>query len=302
MRWALAALLSLTFTGVPIRAEENPILEYRVTDSEGETGFVPQGKSDVSPVKTDLVLQPGDRLLTGKSGRVEFATREGTVLELKENSSLQVDDFSSGFSKFFLRVGRLLGKFAPSSKSIHTTNIRTPIAVAAVRGTELALAVEENGETQAGVIEGKVAFGPIEAPSTEAAPNETAVSSGAVSTGPDWSEGEVVLEESQGLVIKPLQRPARLKELPPVVVKDMAWFPKIRERVPALRERWKDLPAPAKQEIREQTLRERVRWEVPPQRLRELKSPRQRMGEKLHRPNRPQPKRRLPGRKSQPKQ
>jgi hypothetical protein len=91
-----------------LRAEEISASEYRVTDVSGQAGFIPHGGTDVSPVVKDLVLEPGDRLVTGTSGRVEFATRQGTVMELKEDSTLEVDDFSTQVSRFFFGSGACL--------------------------------------------------------------------------------------------------------------------------------------------------------------------------------------------------
>ncbi len=216
---------------------DDTTIEYRVTDVAGDVGFIPKEGTEISPVVTGLTLDPGDRLVTGKTGRVEFATKAGTVMELKENSHLTVESFSGQVSKFFLKVGRLFGKFASAQTTQHRYNIQSPVTVAAVRGTELAMCVEENGETQAGVNEGTVSF--------------------------ESAEGEIVVEESQGIIVKPNEKPEHLKEIPPLVAKDLAWFPHIRNRVPRLREQWKDRPPLARLELRQRALRKRVQWRRP---------------------------------------
>jgi len=285
------SLFSALLLGViSLPSAETP-LEYRVTQVSGETGFIPKDGKEISPLSAGISLEPGDRLVTGKNGRVEFATRAGTVMELKENSSLTVETISDQVSKFFLKVGRLFGKFASAATTGHSYSIESPVTVAAVRGTELGMCVEETGETQAGVTEGTVVFSPVS--DSEESISPVAVGGVPVEM-PGWKEGDVTVEESKGIVVKPHERPEHLNEIPPLVVKDLTWFPAARERVPKLREQWKDRQPMARLQLRQQVLRERVKWK-PPQHIRDgLHSPKQRMKDRFVPPAPHQPHRRNP--------
>ena len=266
-RIAAASLLLISSTA--LGAEE----DYRIVDVSGQVAVIPKNGSEGSPASVGLPLSAGDRVVTGSGGQVELAAKSGTVIRLEGNSSLGLDDLRSGWTQLRLYVGRLLARFERGTKTRY--NIKTPVAVASVRGTELALEVGEDGSLEAGVIEGEVA---IEPPAEKPAEGEQA----------GWDPE--ILTSSQGVSVAPLGRPRRLSEIPRPLVRSLDWFPRVRQRVPALRERWKDLDPPSRQRLRNQALRERIKWEVPPRLRQGLKSPRERV--KPHRrsprPGRPQ--------------
>lgn len=225
---------------------------YRITEVEGRVAVVPQGSSDGSPATVDFSLEPGDQILTGENARVEIATHEGTVMELSGQSSMTLEESSPSVSTFFLKVGRLLARFASAKETGREHRLRTPVAVAAVRGTELALEVGESGNLDAGVVEGEVALLPS---------NDGPAADGQMA---DWQN--VVLQTSQGARVAPRTPPVRLSEIPPVLVPSVGRFAHIRQRVPHLRERWKHLDPPTRKRLRQEALRERIKWQ-PPARL-----------------------------------
>jgi hypothetical protein len=106
------------------------------------------------------------------------------------------------------------------------------------------------------VIEGVVGFS---SPAPDS-PMENGASSTTATTA------EVTVGENSGIVAKPHSELIKMETLPPLVVKDLTWFPHIRERIPALRERWRDLTPPARRELRQRALRDRVQWKVPARR------------------------------------
>jgi len=186
-----------TLQTLTLMASEKPEREYLVTDIEGNAGVIPKGKTEISPLKENFLIIPGDRIITGKSGRVELSNEEGTILEIGEESDLTIESISHSVSSFFLRIGRLLGKFKTFKKPSYTYNFNTPVAVAAVRGTELVLDVQPDGELQAGVVEGEVEFGPAEESDSSL-----------------WEE-KVRIKNSEGLVVKPKKKPVRMTQIPP---------------------------------------------------------------------------------------
>jgi len=228
-------------TSALLRAE-GPALEYRVTDIEGPAGIIPKNSKNASPAVAGLMLLPGDRLITGVKGRVELASKAGTVIELKEKASLIVEMLGEASSTFFLKKGRLFARFASLKKRVGSPyRIKTPVMVASVRGTELGVSVKEDGETDAGVVEGTVGFTSLDKPEAE----------------------EVVVEKSQGVHAAPHEAIAKLPEIPKPILDSIDTFQHIRDRVPQLRDEWKDLDKPSQMKMRQDALRERVKWEVP---------------------------------------
>lgn len=257
-------LLSAPIWGAP------PTQEFRITDTSGQVAVIPKGKTTASPAKKGLPLEAGDRLVTGPKGRIEVASKEGTVLELKEKSYVRVQELSPGKTSFFLKVGRFLGKFAPSKQTGIAYRIRTPAVVASVRGTDLAIDVTESGETQGGVAEGVVDF--------KKPKYDTKATMGWSDEDPRLDEEEmvepvvetdvssastVVVETGEGIAVKPDAAPQKLPTIPPIIVSDLAWFETVRARVPKLRDEWKDLDVPSKMKLRQQALRERLDWQIP---------------------------------------
>lgn len=215
--------------------------DFRVTGATGEAAVIPSGDDAASPATSGLPLSPGDRIVTGPSGRVELAAQNGTIFRLEPNSSFAIEAPTSRWSSFRLQVGRLLAKFAASKDRPYRVN--TPVAVAAIRGTELILDVTESGALQGGVVEGEVAFGP---------PTEADAAA--------WSGVNV---SSGGIEILPEAKPRRMSDIPARLRPAVAAFPSIRERVPKLRASWKQLAPSQRASLRREALRERVRWTVP---------------------------------------
>ena len=125
--------------------------------------------------------------------------------------------------------------------------MRTPVAVAAVRGTDLALHLDETGALKAGVIEGEVAFEKPEEASTEV----------------EWDKEDVVLKEDQGIVVEPNKKPVTLDQIPSVIVSDLVWFETVSERVKKIQVEWNQVDKSHLEKLRENTLSQQLEWEKP---------------------------------------
>jgi len=241
---------------------DEPVEDFRLVEAAGEAAVIPAGSDEPMAAKAGIPLSQGDRVVTGAGGSAELATRSGSVIRLENNTSLGLDDLRPGWTTFRLSVGRFLGKFDRTGKSRY--RVRTPVAVASVRGTEFALDVAPDGALEAGVVEGEVGFAP-----DEPAEGETS------STGPTWQEE--ILTSSQGVSVRPNETPRRLKEIPPPLVRSLNWFSRVRERIPHLRDTWKDLDPAERLKLRRESFRERVQWQVPDRLRKTLPSPRERV-------------------------
>lgn len=271
------AFAMLSLVPMTVHADDS-VEDFRIITVSGPVAVIPAGSDAPLAAAAGLPLSTGDRVVTGAGGAAELATKAGSVIRLDGNSSLGLDDLRSGWTTFRLAVGRFLGKFQHSATSHYA--VKTPVAVASVRGTEFALDVANDGELNAGVVEGEVALESPTESEADAAPPAP------------WTEE--VLTTAQGLSVRPLERPRRLSEIPGPLVASLDWFPKIRERIPRLRETWKDLDPLARQQLRVASLRERVQWAVPGRLRSRLPAPRNRVAprpiERRHL-RRPDPKR-----------
>lgn len=261
------------FMTTGVGAKEEPPATYRITYIKGPTGFIPEGKKQASPLYKGVPVKEGDRLVTGKKGAIEIATQKGNILKLDEKTNLVVQTMSAEDHSFFLSVGRLLARFGRrvERSNMPSYRVKTPYTVAAIRGTELAIAVDENQKVEAGVIEGKVAFGPIRPPESNMSiqkesedPQDDQEAEELSDEMPAEAEpDEVIVEQSQGLQVNPDGSHVKLLEIPPVLVPSLEWFENMAEKVKRVEVQWEEFDAGYLNKLREKSLKKKVKWEVP---------------------------------------
>lgn len=131
-----------------------------------------------------MPLEDGDKVKVGSPGSAELTLSDGGVIYLNSNTDLEIESLDRQKSSFFLAMGSLVAKIESFIKSAARTrdcpecrgsgglfgmSIRTPTAVAAVRGTEFGVEYSPfTGETCVGVFdEGSVAVTPADQPDNE---------------------------------------------------------------------------------------------------------------------------------------
>lgn len=121
-------------------------------------------QSGGQPLRKGATLSAGDELKTGKDGYVTIKLADGSTLALQPGSTLAVDTVKktaltpSSDALFTLKNGRVEASVQKRSASGSRFEVRTPIAVAAVRGTRFRVATDEEKRTSTSeVIEGNVA-------------------------------------------------------------------------------------------------------------------------------------------------
>ena len=91
-------------------------------------------------------------------GAVTIEFLDGTVISMGPNSDLILDEYiydpGTNQGKMSVNIVSGLVKFVSGDMSSESYEIATPVGVAAVRGTEIVLFVEPDGEVQAGVFDG----------------------------------------------------------------------------------------------------------------------------------------------------
>ncbi len=95
----------------------------------------------------DMPLQRGDRVVTASDGHAEIALKSDSVLEIGPNSSITLEAIDQKDTLLDLHAGWLVAKL----KLLVGLRVRTPTALAAVRGTEFAIEVLA-GDEQRSVI------------------------------------------------------------------------------------------------------------------------------------------------------
>lgn len=155
-RWNKTFLTILALTAaLSTRAADR---EARLTRTEGVVAVTsPEGDGAIALAEgQDMPLEAGDRVRTGADGAAEITLDGETVMELGPSSDFTVHSLRRSRTFFGLDLGSVVAsvkKLLPREKM----EFKTPVAVAAVRGTELAVAQNPTGETTVGVFdEGQV--------------------------------------------------------------------------------------------------------------------------------------------------
>ena len=102
------------------------------------------------PAKPGLQLNPGDRLVTGKDGRISLSFIDNTRFSVGPNSRVSVNEFQYDRTRqkgsFVTQVDRgslavVSGKIAKSGRD--AMKVRTPNTLLGVRGTKFIVEVPE---------------------------------------------------------------------------------------------------------------------------------------------------------------
>ncbi|OGR87052.1 MAG: hypothetical protein A3J74_07005 [Elusimicrobia bacterium RIFCSPHIGHO2_02_FULL_57_9] len=254
----MRSILSVFLLGL-LCAQEPAAQEWdaRITDVRGEVTVLPaDGDAQGVEAEKDMPLASGDRIATGTDAGAEISLEGDHVIYLRANSDFTLQSARHSDSIFNLTLGSLLAKLQKLGEG-RQLKVRTPTAVAAVRGTEFGVEIspENPDETYVGVFdEGKVAVS-------------------------DESGHEEILGSNQEIQVLRGQRaamPYQLKRF----VRHRRFVRSLDRRMLALRKTWKPLPAAQRLERRLEIL-QRLR-----QRRQEL---RQKMREKRNRPDKRRP-------------
>lgn len=118
-----------------------------------ELRFVREGDWRSASLKQDLL--GGDTLRTNAIGNLAILFSDQTQIRVGRNSVLTVNEVSSGSSntQLNLQAGNV---WARASRGGSGVDVKTPAAVAAIRGTDWSLSVDASGRTSLIVLEGVV--------------------------------------------------------------------------------------------------------------------------------------------------
>lgn len=204
--------------------------EARLTRVEG-TVYVHtsrQKEGEFIKAEVGMPLEAGDFVRSGTDGSAEVALEGESVIQLGVNSDFTVNALASRETEFHLGLGSLIAKLKTLLAGSQM-RFRTPTAVAAVRGTELAVTQDEpEAPTRVAVFdEGKVAVTSIK------------------------DRREVVLTAGQETEVHPGKPPAPPAPLKAFLVQRKA-VEQARQRLAAIHKTWTPRPMQERQAMRRQ--------------------------------------------------
>lgn len=220
----MTLLLAVLLAAAPVRAQDadDSRWDARLTAVTGEVTVHPGDGSEETAGTADMPLEQGDRIVTAAGAEAEVALDDGSLITVRENSDFKLEDTHKERSSFTLALGSLLAKIQKLGSQQLT--VRTPTAVAAVRGTEFGVDVVGE-ESHVGVFdEGRVEV--------------------------EGSGGKEVLTPNQETSVRRGQAPRKATALKRFVVHRQRMKAQLR-RLRAIRKDWKRLPPAQRREARQ---------------------------------------------------
>ncbi|MDO5425205.1 MAG: FecR family protein, partial [Eubacteriales bacterium] len=141
---------------------EETYRNVKVLETEGEV-FVERKEVEM-PVYAQMMVQGGDRMVTGEDGRVDLQLDEAKYLVIEEDSKVEFElegDQEKGAIRILLEEGAVFNEIEEAIGEEDCYEIQTPDGVMAVRGTKFRVEVRESEEeslrvTTVTVFEGEV--------------------------------------------------------------------------------------------------------------------------------------------------
>lgn len=165
--------LALTAAAAPAETRNIPGTLTRV---EGDVSVSTGTRAPAREGEIGWRAEPGAVLRTGADGRAEILFDDGTALRLEANTLLRVQEATrvGRFRQFLVQLvdGRLLSNIPKWNRGSRARfKVRTPVAVAAVRGTVFVTDASTAAATVA-VYDGNVQAGSAGGPAADLGPNQ----------------------------------------------------------------------------------------------------------------------------------
>ena len=150
---------SLIFIPVRLQPSESATVQF----VQGEATAQARGNGTPVPIATGSKLEEGTELKVGPESFVAVQLADGTVVRVQAQSELQLRQLrrrgraGSVQSVLEMHKGGVESTVPPSAEPLRRMEIRTPLAVTSVRGTQFSVALADSGQTAASVEHGSVA-------------------------------------------------------------------------------------------------------------------------------------------------
>ena len=149
---ALTAIV-LSASGALAANDDSYIQLTRISLIDGNVGYQRIPDEEWSAVSVNMPLEPGDRIYTGRNGRVEIEFEEGSVLRLAENTDIEVLTLDEDY----VQIRMLLGIASITVEKNVVFEFATPAAAfIAERSGIYRFEIAENGRSDAIVRKGQL--------------------------------------------------------------------------------------------------------------------------------------------------
>jgi hypothetical protein len=182
----MAVIAGMAGAVAPSGAVAQPSRAAVVTALEGTATVQRKDAGDATPLAAQATLLPGDTVRTAAGARLRLTFRDGTAVSLGPESTFRVTEAAAGASRPSIAVQLTSGamRFVTQALPDSSYTVRTRVAVAAIRGTDVLVRITEGCEFY--VVKGRVA----------------------VSHQGSTAPGEVVLTEGLGTEVRSGSPPA----------------------------------------------------------------------------------------------
>jgi hypothetical protein len=139
---------------VPLAYLKGTPLEGKVTFVKGDAKVQKEGQGGWVPLKQGDVVLPSSNLKTGRDSALEITFEDGSAFLLRSDTSMGIlkafkITASRLFRDLFIGAGRVVTRVKEATGAAPRFNVHTPSAIAAVRGTEFRVAVDDQQKTYA---------------------------------------------------------------------------------------------------------------------------------------------------------
>jgi hypothetical protein len=180
------------------------------------SGDVTLSRGDkTTPVSIGLPVDGGDRISTAANSLAVIQITDKNIIRISANSVLEMKSIENNSQvTLYLNKGEVAAKVTRLEKDGSFT-VKTPTTLAAVRGTEFSVAVQ-NGQEKVAVLSGKVAVGIVK--ENETAPAKETIAEEGKTVVVDTSKKDVTLsvrkiEKEEETVLKKVSSVPLLPEL-----------------------------------------------------------------------------------------
>lgn len=224
-QFLLGVLASLVLTAAPARAQEEK-WDARIAAVSGDVVVRSADGGAEASAEAGMPLEEGDQVVAAADSSAEVALDGSNLITVRENSEFVIEKVAKSDATFFLKIGSLLAKIQKLGEN--RLRVKTPTAVAAVRGTELGVEVEGESSYVGVFDEGKV------------------------EVTSDTGETELLISNQETTVVKG-KGPLNATQLQRFV-RSRARMRGHGRRISTIRAKWKALPAQERLELRKKVI------------------------------------------------
>lgn len=165
----------------------------RLSQLSGQVEIKPQGRTVWEIAKPGQDISPGTQIKTGKASSVRIKTSQNHQLRLSPTTTIEVKQLTKEKTSIQVLIGRMRS-VVKKLKERASYEVRTPVAVASVRGTDFDTIVEDENKSAFEVYDGVVGVKDIEELGDEISVfknHRTIIERGAAPTPPEKFDREM---------------------------------------------------------------------------------------------------------------